>query len=271
MVDKAENSIVVISSDGAAPSSAFSEAQRASNWAQTQIVVTSSETVCVSSEIVSIETQNVIVPSLPIKLSAAERRKIKKRKRKQFFKKRLARFAKRRRRKKNVAFLSKYSLYQYFLLRKPLPLGATKKEIFFRTTKTWTHRIVIKVCSNNIFCTLVDTTTGQVLCAASAGQYKIKITKKRLKKQHKPFLKKFFATIWPKLGVGGLMIFITAPVRMRKKIISLLLNLRSYRFKSKKTGGRRAIFIKVRRKKCFNGCQSANRRRKKRKGIRITK
>lgn len=132
---------------------------------------------------------------------------------------------------------------------------------------------MIKIRSNNIFCTLVDKNVpgGRVLEAASAGQYKIKITKKRLKRQHKPFLKRFFAKIWPRLGFGGLMVFITAPVRLRKKIISLLLKLRSYRLKSKKQFGRRAIFIKVWRKKCFNGCQSSKRRRKKRKGIRLTK
>lgn len=127
--------------------------------------------------------------------------------------------------------------------------------------------------ANNIFCALVDQTVpgGKVLQEVSTGRYKIKITKKRLKHQYKTFLQKFFARIWPQLGVGGLMVFITAPVRLRKKIILLLLNLRVCRFKSKKKLKLRAIFIKVHRKKCFNGCQSAKRRRKKRKAMRILK
>lgn len=66
------------------------------------------------------------------------------------------------------------------------------------------------------------------------------------------------------------MIFVTAPIRLRKKIISLLFKLRAYKLKDKKPRYR-AIFIKVKDKKCFNGCRSSKRRRKKRKGLRLLK
>lgn len=179
----------------------------------------------------------------------------------------------RKRRKTNIALFSKYRAYALFLLR-VLPLKDTKKDQHNKSvTKTWTQKITIRITSNNIFCTLASKKPSGdlVLQAASAGKYRLKVTKKRLKHQYKPFLKKFFAKIWPRLGLGNLMIFITAPIRLRKKIISLLPKLRSYRLKAKKKCGRRAIFIKVCRKKCFNGCQSPKKRRKKRKGIRLTK
>lgn len=219
------------------------------------------------------ETQPCIAVLPKIKISAATRRQRKRARRKLFRKKRRVKKVAQRLRKKNIPFFSKYSVYCYFLPRKPLLPGAKKKEILTRAKKTWAHKITIKISSNNIFCTLADNSLqgSRVLETASAGQYKIKITKKRVKRQYKLFLRKFFAKIWPKLGFGGLMVFITAPIRLRKKIVSLLLKLRTYRLKSKKRCGRRAIFIKILRKKCFNGCQSSKRRRKKRKVIRLTK
>jgi len=140
----------------------------------------------------------------------------------------------------------------------------------FNKTKFY-QKITIKITSNNIFCTLADLKTKKVVLAGSGGRYKIKTSKKRLKYTHRRILIIFFSKIWKYLNMGGIMIFVTAPIRLRKKIISLLFKLRVYKLKSKKTRHYRAIFIKLKNKKCFNGCRSKKKRRKKRKGLRLIK
>lgn len=164
-----------------------------------------------------------------------------------------------------LRFLSKFRIFIYFLKRSQL----TKKK---KTRKTWKHKIVIKITSNNVFCSLIDfsQSTKKVIKTASAGQYKIKITKKRLRWAYIPFLKKFLSKVWPLLTVGGIMVFITARIRFRKHLAKLVAPLKYYQSKSKGRKGR-AFLIKFNRKKCFNGCRSPKKRRKKRKGLRLTK
>jgi hypothetical protein len=72
------------------------------------------------------------------------------------------------------------------------------------------------------------------------------------------------------MNTGGIIILLTVPIRLRKKVIELLFNLRLYK-KTPKESYLRAILIKTKDKKCFNGCRSKKKRRKKRKGMRLLK
>lgn len=157
---------------------------------------------------------------------------------------------------------TKYALPGYFL-KKNVKNPNLKKKIFNR-------RITIKITSNNIFCSLSDLKSNKVILNASAGKYHFKITKKRLKHTYKEMLELFFRRVWQYLNAGGIIILLTIPIRLRKKVIELLFNLRLYK-KTPKESYLRAILIKTKDKKCFNGCRSKKKRRKKRKGTRLLK
>jgi ribosomal protein S11 len=157
---------------------------------------------------------------------------------------------------------AKYALAGYFF-KNNVKNKTLKKKIFNR-------RITIKMTSNNIFCSLSDLKSNKVILNASSGKYHFKITKKRLKHNYKEMLELFFRRAWQYLNAGGIIVLLTIPIRLRKRVIELLFNLRTYK-KTPKKSYLRAILIKTKDKKCFNGCRSKKKRRKKRKGVRLLK
>lgn len=111
------------------------------------------------------------------------------------------------------------------------------------------------------------------IVVGTSGKYRIKITKKRLKKTIIRVLTIFIKDIKQYLSRNGIIIMLIAPIKLRKRIIKLLKLLRTYKIKRKKKKllGYRPLIIKAISKKAFNGCRAAKKRRKKRKGRRIFK
>jgi hypothetical protein len=121
----------------------------------------------------------------------------------------------------------------------------------------------IKVASNNIFCTLNETSSNKILVKCCAGKYKIKLSKKSIKFHIKKILYLFFReNKFRKAQVSkkNLIIVLTAPTRIKTKILKQIISI------SKKN-----IIIKINSKKCFNGCKVSKKKRKKQKGFRIFK
>jgi ribosomal protein S11 len=127
-------------------------------------------------------------------------------------------------------------------------------------SKIFSHRLNIRVTPNNIFCSLSKRKKNSIISCCSSGKYKIKTSKKKLKYTFDLVLTRFFREIKKKKH-RGLIILITSPIRIRKKIINLV----SLNFKKK------FLLIKVSKNKSFNGCRPPKKIRKKRRGLRILK
>lgn len=143
------------------------------------------------------------------------------------------------------------------------------------TKKNYDRKIIIKLTSNNVYCTLIDFKTKKILNKGTAGIYNIIISKKRIKKNSLRILKIFFQKIKTLLTAKGILISLIAPRKLKKKILNTFLKLRTFKYKIKKTKkikiGYRPLIIKVLSLKCFNGCRALKKKRKKRKGLRILK
>ena len=96
---------------------------------------------------------------------------------------------------------------------------------------------------------------------ASAGVFKVKITKKRLKHTVCVVLQKFLNKIKPAIFRRNLVVLLISPKFLRKKILKLF----------RDSFMRRNIYIKIKSLKCFNGCRPKKRRRKKRARLKIFK
>jgi len=125
------------------------------------------------------------------------------------------------------------------------------------------NRINVKITSNNIFCTLSNLKTKKTLLIASAGKYKIKTSKRTLKFSFKIIFENFLKEIKNKILDNKLIFVITAPKRIRRRLIKQI----KFFFKFFK----KHFIIHFKDKKCFNGCRPAKKKRKKRKGFRIFK
>lgn len=130
-----------------------------------------------------------------------------------------------------------------------------------RTLKRFSHKLNILVLPNNIFCSLVKFNSKKTLYSCSSEKYKLKISKRKLKHTYKLVLDKFFSTILKKFKFRDLIINLTSPIRIRKKIIKYIPS----KFQKK------SLFFKINRKKSFNGCRPPKKVRKKRKGWRFFK
>jgi hypothetical protein len=125
--------------------------------------------------------------------------------------------------------------------------------------------IVIK--ANNIFCTFTKIFRNRIIQSASSGMYKIKTTKKRIKYTYKKMLTVFINKINQRSKTylkqknnffnmyNPLILNITAKKKLHKYIIK----------KFRKFGKRQNYTLTtIEAKKCFNGCRSSKKRRKKR-------
>lgn len=173
------------------------------------------------------------------------------------YKKRLLSIKKRKRklRKKRIVFLRKHLRYKLYRPFSSLPFyfRKKKKKLF----------LTITIKSNNIFCNLKNFSTNRTFKFCSAGKYKIKVTRKSLRYMFKPTLELFFREIKKIIRKFFLCVIVLAPLRFRKQILKFL----HFKFLKMK----KRCIVKIKEKKCFNGCSVKKKRRKKRKGLRIFK
>lgn len=143
-----------------------------------------------------------------------------------------------------------------------------KKKVNLITT------LSIRITSNNIFCTLKK--QKKIIYVGSAGIYKIHVSKKFLKSNTKLIISKFLFKIKKKIRFSNLLINITCPKKLKKKLLRQILKFRKKQIKHhlislKKKKLPIAIAVKFLAKKCFNGCRPSKKRRKKRLKFRILK
>lgn len=122
-------------------------------------------------------------------------------------------------------------------------------------------RLSVNISSNNIFLNLSKILNAKVLKNASSGSFKVKVTKKRLKQTVCVVLQKFLNKIKPVIHRRNLLIILTSPQFLRKKVLKLF----------RDSFMRRNIFIKINPLKCFNGCRPKKRKRKKRVLLKVFK
>lgn len=146
----------------------------------------------------------------------------------------------------------KYKVYKPFF-NKSLTLNKIKK---------FTICLTVKVTSNNIFCTLRNVIKNNILMTASSGKYNIKVSRKKLRHTFKPVLTSFFQEIKTKILVKDLFVVLIAPIKLRKQIL---------KFIYPKILHNKNLIIKVKEKKCFNGCRVKKKKRKKQKGLKLWK
>jgi hypothetical protein len=159
----------------------------------------------------------------------------------------------------NIKYTSKVNL------KKKNTKGTPKKN-FKRTSSGLKKKISIRVTSNNIFCTCINFITNKIIYNGSGGLYKIKVSKKKLKVVYKNILYKFFGFFkkkYKKNFLDKLLICISAPITLRKKVIRNVTNI------LKKLN--KKFLLKLSKKKCFNGCRASKIRRKKNLKFKIYK
>ena len=161
--------------------------------------------------------------------------------------------------------LKNFNIKSIFRIKKVIKYKVYKplleKLLMLKKAKTFSRQLNIKITSNNIFCNLRNSIKKSTLSSCSSGKYKVKTTRKKLKHNIKIVLGSFFNEIKTKLLSKNLVVVIISPIKLRKQIIKFLsVNFNKYN-----------LIIKVRDKKCFNGCRPPKKKRKKQKGLRIFK
>jgi hypothetical protein len=146
------------------------------------------------------------------------------------------------------------------------------KLIKLNNSPTFKNKIDIRLTANNIFCTCTKIFNNRIVQSASAGMYKIKTTKKRIKYTHKKMLNIFLSKLKKKSRrntktsvksfniYSPLILSITAKKKLHKRLIK--------RFRKLKKRQKKVLTI-IQSKKCFNGCRVSKKRRKKRLKFRI--
>lgn len=168
---------------------------------------------------------------------------------------------------KNLKTFSKVNKFKFIrslnFFRKIL-----KSKVYGRTNfhsignkKTFSHKLSVVVTANNIFCSLTGCRKNKTLKSCSSGKYKIKTSKKKLKHTFDLVISNFISEINQKFNYKGIIINITSPIKIRKKIINTI----SFNFK------KIPLLIKVLKKKSFNGCRPPKKIRKKRRGMKLFK
>jgi ribosomal protein S11 len=121
-------------------------------------------------------------------------------------------------------------------------------------------QIYIKVCQNNIFCTLRNIHTNQILFTLSCGILKLDTSKKKLNYNIKFILETFLKNVNLYLrNYKNLIIQIVSIKKYRKKILGI--------FRSKLKN--KNIILRTKKNKCFNGCRPSKKRRKKRMFLKL--
>ena len=109
----------------------------------------------------------------------------------------------------------------------------------------FSHKLNIIVMPNNVFCSFIETNTKKMLQSCSSGKYKIKTSKKKLKHTFNLVLTNFMVDLAKEIKPVGVILNISAPIKIRKKIIKFI----SLKFK------KIPLLIQMLSKKSFNGCR----------------
>ena len=148
-----------------------------------------------------------------------------------------------------------------------------EKKVVSKKKKTLT----IRIKPNNVFCTLRNETNNKMI-SGSSTKYKIKMSKKTLRYNYKIVVRSFLEDAKKMLKNNFLLVYITAPKRVRRELLRMLKKKLLFSKKSlpKSSNGEdkkmfNAIVFNFHAKKCFNGCRAKKKRRNKQRGLRIYK
>jgi len=138
----------------------------------------------------------------------------------------------------------------------------SRKNSILNNTINWPKlKVIIRVTTNNTFCTLIK--DKKIIYVGSAGIYKLKVSQKTMKFIIKSITKIFYDKIKSVLNdYNSIFIEIIAPLKVKKFLIKGLSFLR----KKKKN-----LIINIKPKKCFNGCVPPKKIRKRKRKMRIFK
>lgn len=170
----------------------------------------------------------------------------------------------------NPSKFHKFKSFKKFALSKKKFKRYLKNKNYFRNAnlrkyltsgKKNTYRVIILFKPNNFFCTLVNFSENKTLYSISSGNYKVKTSKKLLKHTFKLVLDRFFRVIRKKVRNSRLIVSITSPTHLRKKVLDLVILHRISNI----------LFLQIQKLKCYNGCRPAKKQRKKRKGLKLLK
>lgn len=132
---------------------------------------------------------------------------------------------------------------------------------YFKAVPRFNLKLAVNIFPNNIFLNLSQVKKYKTLKKASSGMFSVKITKKRLYQGVGIILQKFLKKIKFFLHRRNLLIVLTSPRFLKRKVIKLFRNSLL----------KRNLFFKVLASKCFNGCRPKKKRRKKRIRVKIFK
>lgn len=144
-------------------------------------------------------------------------------------------------------------------------------KFFYNKYLRFKSQISITITQNNVFCVYQSNLTSnnkkvKTIVLTSAGKYKIKVSKKKLKFSNKIIIEKFINRIIPRLKKKDrqfLLINISGPIRVKKSILKQIRSL----IKETKI----KYILNTKSLKCFNGCRPKKQKRKKQKSFRILK
>ncbi len=166
--------------------------------------------------------------------------------------------------KKNFKFFKKkINTIENLFFKKKVMLFFKRKLFYYKIAK-FTKCIIIRLRSNNVFCTFNDNLEKKTIFSCSASRYKIKITAKKLKHQISRIITFFYHDIKSKIKTRSLIIKIVSPKFLRTKVYYLCLRFFS-RYKLKQINHKRTVLYYINSYKSFNGCRVNKKRRKKRR------
>lgn len=160
------------------------------------------------------------------------------------------------RKKLDAVYLKRLLKYKNFKIS-----PYTRQLFFFRRKRRFSRFISIRVTSNNVFCCLKDNIRNKTLYSCSSGKYRVKITRKKLRFGVKVVVSSFLKELKSKIKSKNLIVLLSSPIKVRKVLLTHLSDVLK----------RRSLIVKIKEKKCFNGCKPSKKKRKKRKGLRIFK
>ncbi len=115
------------------------------------------------------------------------------------------------------------------------------------------YQLSIKITSNNVFCTFYNLKQKTTIAVGSAGKYNIKTSKKKLRYSTKSVLQSFLKSLKKKIRIKQLLLKITGPIRIRKRLLKDLgVHLKNVN-----------LIIETKNLTCFNGCRAPKKKRKK--------
>lgn len=163
-----------------------------------------------------------------------------------------------------------YKLYKY---KKKILTKKERRVLRLKRLKTYPRRfqflktptnvgfLRVRVSANNIFCVLSDVSTKKIQLKASAGKYKIAVSRKKLRHIIKPFFVEFERELKSTKVQKNLVVVLSAPKKIKRGILRLLPDVLE----------KKNLIFQANAYKCYNGCRPSKKKRRKRRRWRITK